>query len=383
MKTLTAREWPKRAAIGRWSAILLLAVGIQPWVWPRLQAAAANKEITDRALTSAVSSGLHFDRPLQPYSLGVRASEGFVTLSGPVDNLFARRRAVKIAESVRGVRGVIDHISVTPRRGHSQGHPDGAPARSRHGILSGRGDRRRWGANLDRAGWSVGGSATGPVPRRKRQGVRDIRNDLRINYINRRTDAEMTADVQATLNWDIWVHDCPVRAEVKDGQAILSGRVGNAIQKFRSNMDAWVRGVQSVQDSGLKVDPAALDQLQRRTKAAALPDAAIRDAVTAALRQDPRASRYPINVIVEDGVVILEGAVGYLKAKTTAEQDARDTLGVESVDNELTVRPEISTCRTMPTPRRPSRRRSNGSLPSTASGSRRRWSIMSLIWAGP
>lgn len=152
----------------------------------------------------------------------------------------------------------------------------------------------------------------------------------------------MTADVQATLNWDIWVHDCPIRAEVKDGQAILSGTVGSAIQKFRANMDAWVRGVQSVQDSELKVDPAALNQLQRRTKAAALPDAAIRDAVTAALRKDPRASRYPINVIVEDGVVILEGAVGYLKAKTTAEQDARDTLGVESVDNELTVRPEIN-----------------------------------------
>lgn len=51
---------------------------------------------------------------MQPYSLGVGASEGFVTLSGPVDNLFARRRAVKIAESVRGVRGVIDHISVMP-----------------------------------------------------------------------------------------------------------------------------------------------------------------------------------------------------------------------------------------------------------------------------
>ncbi len=114
MKTLTAREWPKRTAIGRWSAILLMAVGIQPWVLPRLQAAATNKEITDRALTSAVSSDLHSGRPLQPYSLGVGASEGFVTLSGPVDNLFARRRAVKIAESVRGVRGVIDNISVMP-----------------------------------------------------------------------------------------------------------------------------------------------------------------------------------------------------------------------------------------------------------------------------
>jgi len=44
----------------------------------------------------------------------VSTSQGVVTLSGPVSNLLAKERAVRIAASIRGVRGVIDRISVTP-----------------------------------------------------------------------------------------------------------------------------------------------------------------------------------------------------------------------------------------------------------------------------
>jgi osmotically-inducible protein OsmY len=312
----------------------------------RTNALPAKQTFTDRAVTAAVSSDLHFDQPLQPYSLGVTTSQGFVTLSGPVDNLLVRRRAVKIAESVRGVRGVIDHISVTPEtRSDEDIRKDiltalvNDPATDAYqvavtvkdGVVSLTGKVGAW-AEAQLVQYLAEGV----------RGVRDIRNDLLIDYVDRRTDAEIASDVQAALNWDIWLHDYPIRAAVKDGQVTLSGTVGSAIQKFRADVDAWVRGVESVQDSDLKVDPAAPDKLQRRRKAAALPDAAIREAVKATLRKDPRASRYAINVIVEKGVVILEGAVGYEKARMAAQQDARDTVGVESVDNELTVRPEMN-----------------------------------------
>jgi osmotically-inducible protein OsmY len=73
-----------------------------------------------------------------------------------------------------------------------------------------------------------------------------------------------------------------------------------------------------------------------------LSDGAIKQAVEASLRKDPRASRYAINVTVEDGVVILDGTVGYMKAKTAAGQDARDVVGVVWVDNELMVRPYMN-----------------------------------------
>ena len=55
---------------------------------------------------------------------------------------------------------------------------------------------------------------------------------------------------------------------------------------------------------------------------------------------DPRVKAFSPDVTVEDGVVILGGSVGNLKAKTAAAQDAKDIVGVWRVDNLLKVRPK-------------------------------------------
>ena len=113
-----------------------------------------------------------------------------MTLSGPVDNLFVRRRAVKIAESVRGVRGVIDHISVTP-----ESRPDedirkdilrallNDPATDAYqvavtvkdGVVSLTGKVGAW-AEAQLAQYLAEGV----------RGVRDIHNDLLIDYVDSR-----------------------------------------------------------------------------------------------------------------------------------------------------------------------------------------------------
>jgi osmotically-inducible protein OsmY len=111
---LMLKEWPHRAAIGRWSAILLMAVGAQMMVSPPLQAAATKKEITDSSITSAVEGGLNLEKGVFPNNVDVSTRQGIVTLSGSVNNLLAKERSVKIAESIRGERGVIDRITVTP-----------------------------------------------------------------------------------------------------------------------------------------------------------------------------------------------------------------------------------------------------------------------------
>jgi len=49
-----------------------------------------------------------------PNDVDVSTSQDIVTLSGSVDNLLAKERAVKIAEGIRGVLGVVDRITVTP-----------------------------------------------------------------------------------------------------------------------------------------------------------------------------------------------------------------------------------------------------------------------------
>lgn len=103
MKTLKLKEWPHRAAAGRWSAILLIAAGMQTLIVSPLQAASPKKAITDHGITTAVEGGLILERSVSPNDVDVSTSQGIVTLSGSVGNLLAKDRAVKVAESIRGV----------------------------------------------------------------------------------------------------------------------------------------------------------------------------------------------------------------------------------------------------------------------------------------
>jgi len=66
----------------------------------------------------------------------------------------------------------------------------------------------------------------------------------------------------------------------------------------------------------------------------------VKKAVNDAFLYDPRVNSYDIEVSVDNGVVTLSGVVDNLKAKKVAEKDARNTVGVLVVDNEIEVRPD-------------------------------------------
>ena len=55
---------------------------------------------------------------------------------------------------------------------------------------------------------------------------------------------------------------------------------------------------------------------------------------------DPRVSAFSPDVTVDEGAVFLDGTVGNLKAKTSAEQDAKNIVSVWQVNNFLKVRPK-------------------------------------------
>ncbi len=69
-------------------------------------------EITDKQITNAVDSELMLNSTTKSYLIDIETNEGVVNLSGEVSNLLTRDRAVKIARTVKGVRAVINNISV-------------------------------------------------------------------------------------------------------------------------------------------------------------------------------------------------------------------------------------------------------------------------------
>jgi hypothetical protein len=102
------------ARIGKAPVILAALTGLQMFVLLPLPAAEPGKVITDSGITAAVGTDFQHDNGVSGASIAVQTSQGIVSLSGSANNLLAKERAVKIAESVRGVREVVDQVDVTP-----------------------------------------------------------------------------------------------------------------------------------------------------------------------------------------------------------------------------------------------------------------------------
>ena len=328
--------------MARSSAMLLLAAGMQTLALQPLQAA-DKKECTDGAITSAVESGFKLDKGIPPNDVDVSTSEGIVTLSGSVNNLLAKERAVMAANSIKGVRGVIDMVSVTPvSRSDEDLLKDIRTALTQDPAT----ESYKTSVSVNNAvvtlDGRVGSYAEKQLATRIASGIKGVTavtNQSTINYLAQRTDAEIAADVKARLQWDIWINGGSIQSTVKDGGVILTGTIGSAISKTRAFDDAWVNGAMTVDDNGLKVEPQVNGVARKQSEYDSTSDGDIQKAVQASLQLDPRVSAFSPNVTVEGGMVILGGSVGNLKAKTAAAQDAKNVMGVVQVDNLLKVRP--------------------------------------------
>jgi osmotically-inducible protein OsmY len=82
----------------------------------------------DLKLKQDVLAQLDFDPSVNPAHIGVTAQDGVVTLTGTVETLAEKFSAVKIAERVKGVRGLADEIEVKLSNLHQRSDTDIAEA---------------------------------------------------------------------------------------------------------------------------------------------------------------------------------------------------------------------------------------------------------------
>jgi osmotically-inducible protein OsmY len=341
--TTTIRPRHNIFAFAQGSSIALAMAAASILAPPALQAATTNRAISDSSITAAVEQGLIFERGIFPNYVDVSTSDGIVTLSGPAGNLLAKDRALKIAESIRGVRSVIDRLTVTPvARADADIRKDLLAALLQDPAT----ESYQLTVSIKNAVATLSGRVSSYTDKQMTariakgvKGIKEVHNDVAINYVTKRTDAQIAADVKARLQWDIWINGDMISSGVQDGKVTLTGTVGTALSKSRAFDDAWVNGVMSVDESSLKVAPWARDDAQRKLKYSIKSDAEIKQAIQAALRLDPRIAAFSPEVTVEGGMVILGGSVGNLKAKTSAEQDVKNTSGVMAVENLIKVRP--------------------------------------------
>lgn len=140
-----------------------------------------------------------------------------------------------------------------------------------------------------------------------------------------RTDAEIASDLLGTLTYDQRVDLNQLAVQVAGGVVTLAGAVATARERRAAEEDAWFTpGVIAVVNQ-LEVSPTKVR-----------PDGEILKDVRTAIDRDARihdATR--IAVSVQGGDAVLLGLVGSAAERRAAEEDARFTGGVRSVQNRL------------------------------------------------
>lgn len=298
---------------------------------------------SDPQITRAVETDLLRNKSVPSQWIDVKSDDGIVTLSGSVDNLLAKERAVASARSVKGVRAVIDRLKVkTESRPDIKIQTDVIQALAVDPAT----DAFEVAAEVDDGVVTLSGKVSSWVEKELAakvakgiRGVVDVKNEIAARFDSERNDSEIASDIRARLRWDPRIDDDLITVEVKDGKVSLTGVAGSAAEKHFAYADAWIAGVNQVDMSRLKVEPSAREKMRRGHQCAERSSEELRLAVINALVADPRVSVFNPTVEVENFTVVLTGVVDNYKAKSAAAMDAKNTACIVRVKNFLKVRP--------------------------------------------
>jgi osmotically-inducible protein OsmY len=148
-----------------------------------------------------------------------------------------------------------------------------------------------------------------------------------------KTDKELQRDVLDELAWEPSVDAAEIGVSVENGVVVLNGVVKSLNQKWTAERVAQrVDGVRAVTDE-LVVKLPGDSQYS---------DADIAQAAVNALDWNASVPRDRIKVLVEHGLVTLQGTVEYHFQKDAAETAVRNLKGVKGVSNTVAIKPRAS-----------------------------------------
>ncbi|MBD3168856.1 MAG: BON domain-containing protein, partial [candidate division Zixibacteria bacterium] len=300
--------------------------------------------LEDKDISFAIESEILMDESVPANYIDVATENGVVTLTGTVNNILARKRAAELAETVKGVRSVVNNIVVEPVLLSddtvenlveeallfdpvTESLEIDVEVSERNVQLSG--EVESWQEKQRAVTVAMGV-----------KGIAEVENDIKVNYLESRADPEIEADVKSRLSGDVWVDEELIDVSVNNGVVELTGTVGSAAEKRYAIFDSWVSGVESVDSDNLQVEWWAKEDLSRSEKYTPANNNKVEESIEDAFFYDPRVAGFKIDVDVDEGVATLTGIVDNLEAKNAAKEDALNTTGVWRVKNYIRVRPE-------------------------------------------
>ena len=222
---------------------------------------------------------------LHRYPVDIRAEGGVVTLSGTVEHIAAKRRAVIVARSVDGVREVLDRLRVEPAEPMGQDqvlqHVRDAlyeePALCEIKLVTvNKKDEKETARDPDGARGEIivavdaegrvvlGGQVPSLSQRRLAEllawwvpGSTDVVNDLEVVPPEEDNDGEILDAVELALEKDHLIDAADVTLGCRDAVVTLAGGIPTGRQSLLAECDAWyINGVRDVQNQLVPVDPS-------------------------------------------------------------------------------------------------------------------------------
>lgn len=297
--------------------------------------------VSDSNLRAAVTTRLTRDPGVDAAHVAVTVLNGVVELSGRVEDLLTKRRAVRAAETIKGVLAVNDRLVFSAEK-----RPESEIAHNvRSALLSN-------AATSELHVQATAGTVTlaGKVDSHQRRelavrvaegvvGVQQVQNRIQLQSEVTPSDAQLEASVKGRLRWDALIGDGLIQVVADHGRVTLRGQVRSVAERRRAASDAWLPGVSQVSDAGLVVSWATPEAELLRNKPIRASDSEIADAIQQAARCEPRLSDAKLQVAVHEAVAILSGSVTTYGARIAAKELARHTFGVLRVEDRLMVEP--------------------------------------------
>jgi osmotically-inducible protein OsmY len=202
----------------------------------------AEREII-RQIQGALTRDLRVNLPASDISIS--CEEGFVTLSGTVDSVAARRLAPRLAAQIQGVKTVDDRLRVSPP--NPMGDLEIAE-HVRHALIQERNIEEQnieIETDLD-GGVILRGHVHSLVQKRLCEvlcwwipGITSVQNLLVVDPPEQDNDEELKDNLITIMEKDVLVNPKKFRIDVRQGMVTLRGHVDSPIEKSAAEKDCW------------------------------------------------------------------------------------------------------------------------------------------------
>ncbi len=320
---------------------LLVAVCLLVAFYPQAFGSDPEEGPSDKQITISIGIEYFIQDGVDWNDLDVKTYDGIVTLTGEVESILEKERAVEIAKSIKGVKSVID---LTKVKRHNIADEQIRNQIKQALVLDPATESFEIDVSVEEGNVTLNGEVDSwqekqlaAMNAKNIKGVRSVTNKLNFSLLTDRTDQEIQAEIEELLKWDIRVNDGDFKVKVKNGHVKLSGAANSASERGHATMKAWVDGVKTVDATAIEIRNLRNEDMIREHYVYR-DDEKIKQAIERAFIYDPRVLSFNPDIYVEDGIVTLTGEVATLKAKEAAEIDAKNTAGVVVVRNLLKVK---------------------------------------------